>query len=108
MDPPYSLDHLLTNVMLYWLNGINGANWLYTSFQDPSLRVPPQGQRVEVPTGVLICPSDLSLPAPDHWIRRMYNLVDRRDAPRGGHFIAFEEPALFVKELQRFLGKYRS
>jgi len=107
VDPPYPLDRLLTNVMLYWLNGINGANWMYTSFQDPTLRIPPQGQRVEVPTGMLICPSDLSLPAPDRWIRRMFNLVDRRDAPHGGHFIAFEEPTYFVKELRQFFSGYR-
>jgi len=107
LDPPYDLDRLLDNVMLYWISGISGSIWLYTSFQDPNLRIPPPGVRVEVPTGVLLCPNDLSLPAPDRWIRRMYNLVDRRDAPRGGHFIAFEEPTLFVEELRRFFGGYR-
>ncbi|MBM3345649.1 MAG: epoxide hydrolase [Betaproteobacteria bacterium] len=108
LDPPYELDRLLDNVMLYWLSGIAGSIWLYVSFQDPNLRVPPPGVRVEVPTGVLLCPNDLSLPAPDRWIRRMYNLVDRRDAPRGGHFIAFEEGKLFVEELRRYFGRYRS
>jgi pimeloyl-ACP methyl ester carboxylesterase len=62
---------------------------------------------VEVPTGLLLCPNDLSLPAPERWIRRMYRDVERRVAPRGGHFIAFEEPALFAAELRRFFGNYR-
>lgn len=108
VDPPYDFDRLLDNVMLYWINGINGANWMYVSFQDPNLRVPPRGRKVDVPTGMLLCPNDLSLPAPDRWIRRMYNLADRRDAPRGGHFIAFEEGPLLVDELRRFFRPYRA
>ena len=102
VDPPFDLDKLLDNVMLYWINGINGANWLYVSFQDPTLRVPPAGKRVDVPTGILLCPNDLSIPAPERWIRRMYANVERRVAPRGGHFIAFEEPQLFVDEVRRY------
>lgn len=107
VDPPFDLDRLLDNVMLYWINGINGANWLYVSFQDPSLRVPPPGVKVEVPTGMLLCPNDLSLPAPERWIRRAYKLVERREAPRGGHFIAFEEGAYFVDEVRRFFRGHR-
>lgn len=102
VDPPFDLDKLLDNVMLYWINGINGANWLYVSFQDPTLRVPPPGKRVDIPTGILLCPNDLSIPAPERWIRRMYANVERRVAPRGGHFIAFEEPQLFVDEVRRY------
>ena len=66
------------------------------------MRIPPAGRRVEIPTGILLCPNDLSIPAPEQWIRRMYADFERRVAPRGGHFLAFEEPGIFADEVRRF------
>jgi microsomal epoxide hydrolase len=106
--PPFDLEDLLTNVMLYWVNGINPANWMYVPLQDPANRQLPPGRRVEVPTGVLLCPNDVSLPAPEQWIRRAYNVVHRRVASSGGHFAALELGQQFVSEVQSFYRPYRS
>lgn len=106
LSPPFDLDRLLTNVMLYWLGGINAANWLYLSSVAGG-RTLPAGRKVEVPTGFMLCPDDIGVPPPDSWLRRGFNMVHRRDAARGGHFLAFEQPELFVQEIRAFFAPYR-
>ena len=107
-DPPFELDELLANVMVYWIAGPNAASWFYISFiEDENARRLPEGESVKVPTGVLICPRDTNIPPPDSIIRRNYNLVRRVDAARGGHFVALEQPALFVDDVRTFFRAYR-
>ena len=107
-DPPFELDELLANVMLYWIAGPNAASWYYISlFQDYGRRRFPDGRRVEVPTGALICPRDIIIPPPDSIIQRSFNLVRRTDAPDGGHFVAMEQPDLFVDDVRTFFRDYR-
>jgi microsomal epoxide hydrolase len=107
-DPPFGMDELLANVMLYWIAGPNAASWFYISFiEDQNSRRLPEGQSVKVPTGVLICPCDTNLPPPDSIIQRNYNMVRRIDAARGGHFVALEQPALFVDDVRTFFRAYR-
>lgn len=105
--PPFDLDHLLTNVMLYWINGINAANWLYVSLIGGTGRSLPPGRRVEVPTGFMLCPNDLGELPPDSWLRRGFNMVHRVDAEKGGHFLALEQDQVFVDEVRSFFAAYR-
>lgn len=100
--PPFDRDHLLDNVMLYWIPGPAAASWLYISLIERDARTLPPNTRIEVPTGMLLCGQDVSVPAPDSWIRRSYNLVHRRDAATLGHFLALQAPDVFVEELRRF------
>src|SRR5206468_9657656 len=99
--------HLLTNVMLHWLAGPNAPMWTYRFAIDGSGRQLPPGRRVEVPTGVLLFPQDLTPPPPDRWIRRAYNLRHRRDAAHGGHFAALENGPLFVEEVRNYFRRFR-
>jgi len=106
--PPLARDHLLTNVMLYWLSGINAPNWLYVSLLDGSARRIERGRRIEVPTGFMLCPGDNTVPAPDAWLARVFaSVVHRNDAPAGGHFLAFEQPRLFTEEVHSFFRRFR-
>ena len=106
--PPFDMDHLLTNVMLYWLGGINAPNWLYISLVDGTARRVGPGRRIMVPTGFTFCPDDNIVPPPDRWLSRVFaNIVHRRDAPRGGHFFAFEQPDLFIETVRTFFRNYR-
>jgi len=107
VPPPFDRDHLLANVMLYWLYGSNAASWLYKSLLDGSGRKLPPGGFVKVPTGMLLFPSDIAVPAPDRWIRRSFNLIQRHDAPKGGHFAAFENGKLFVDDVRGFFRQFR-
>ena len=97
------LDRLLTNVMLYWINGINAANWLYVSLMDGQARKLPPGTRVQVPTALMLMPNDLTVPAPRAWAERIFARLERFTlAPRGGHFPALECGDLLAEDVRAF------
>jgi len=104
---PFDLDHLLANIMLYWLAGPNAASWLYCSIVEGTARTLPAGRKVELPTAMLLFPQDIAMPAPNRYIERGYNLVQRHDAPAGGHFAAFENGPLFVEDVRGFFRRFR-
>jgi pimeloyl-ACP methyl ester carboxylesterase len=105
--PPFDVDHLLTNVMLYWLNGINASTWLYIALVDNDAFFLKAGEKVDVPTGLYLFPNDLIPPPPESWNRRVYNLTHRRDGKKGGHFAAFENGPLLVEDMRAFFRNYR-
>lgn len=64
-------------------------------------------ERIRVPTGV-----GLSLEAvekaPREWVERRYTDIRHwTEFPRGGHFLALEEPELLVGDLRRFFRRFR-
>ena len=58
-----------------------------------------------VPAAVAHCPYDP--PLPREWAARQVNLVHFTEFPRGGHFMAWEEPELYVKDIQDFVSELR-
>jgi len=101
-DPPFSMNELIANVMLYWLNGSLAPMWLYM-FLDSSYTQIPAGRKVELPAGFVFAPNDLFSPAPRSWIERSYShVVHYRVAPGGGHFPGMDNSALLVSELREF------
>jgi pimeloyl-ACP methyl ester carboxylesterase len=105
--PPFDLDHLLTNVMLYWLNGINASTWLYIALVDSNAFFLKAGEKIDVPTGLFLFPNDLIPPPPESWNRRVYNVTHRRDGLSGGHFAVFENGPLLVDDMREFFRNYR-
>ena len=94
----FTKDQLLDNVMHYWLpgTGASSARLYWESFHRPSL--PPVG----VPTGCSIFPKEIARP-PRRWVEgRFSDLRYWNEPDRGGHFAAFEQPALFVDEVRAF------
>lgn len=106
-DPPFDMDHLLANVTLYWITGINAANHGYVAYRDIGSLAAPRGKKVAVPTGFLFFPGDLIPTPPRAMLERFYNVVDIDKAPRGGHFPAMEQGELLVEELRCFFRPYR-
>ncbi|MFB7312559.1 epoxide hydrolase family protein [Streptomyces sp. NPDC056192] len=105
---PFTLDRLLDNTMLYWLTGTaTSAARLYAESEaygsDPQV----WGCRVEVPTGIALCPRE-NTRSPRRWSERQWNVVHWADQPRGGHFAAFEQPGLFTSDLRDFARTLRS
>ena len=105
--PPFDLDRLLTNVMVYWLNGINTSTWLYVALVDGDAFFLKPGEKIEVPTGLFLFPNDLLPPPPDSWTRRVYNVARRRDGAKGGHFAVFENGPLLADDMREFFRVYR-
>lgn len=96
-------DELLDNVMLYWVTGsaASSARLYWESFKSFA-----ESGRVELPTGVAAFPKEI-LPAPRRWCENAYNVTHWTTMPRGGHFAAFEQPALFVDDLRAFFATVR-
>ena len=103
-DPPFSLDDMLTNTMIYLTTrSFLTATWLYRGmFLEGGFAIPP-GRRIEKPTGVAAFPRDLLLFPPRAMVERGYNVVHWTDMPRGGHFASLEEPELFLADLRAFV-----
>ncbi|KAM9798097.1 epoxide hydrolase 1 [Neosynchiropus ocellatus] len=99
----FSLDDLLTNVMIYWTTGciIPSMRFYKENFlqglNPPHVRLP-----VSVPTGFACFPNEL-LHAPKLWVKQKFvNLVTYTVMARGGHFAAMEEPQLMAADIQNF------
>jgi epoxide hydrolase len=97
----FRADELLTNVMIYWVTRtIHTAARAYYANAHIA-----RGGTIEkstaVPAAVAHCPYDP--PLPREWAARQVNLVHFTDFPRGGHFMAWEEPELYAADLQDFL-----
>jgi microsomal epoxide hydrolase len=106
IESVYTKDQLLENIMLYGVTGtINSAMRMYYESLGPG-RFPPAGPRVETPTGHARFPREIH-PTPRAWAEQLYNIVRWTRMPKGGHFAAFEQPALFVDELRAFFRAFR-
>ena len=96
----FSLDQLLTNVMLYVMtDSFASAAWFYPGVtQDPL--VLPEGVRCEVPTAYADFPGDSLLPSPPRQrVELTYALSRWTSFEHGGHFAAMEAPVAFADDV---------
>ena len=97
-------ESLVDNITLYWLTGTgaSAARWYWEFGQflaaaSASGAAPPP---VSVPVGFTTFPGELWA-APRSWVEMVYpDLAYFNQVDRGGHFAAWEEPALFAAELR--------
>lgn len=102
----FTRDQLLTNVMLYWVTEtITSSMRLYREARAAGY-AQQSGDRVDVPTGVGRYPKEV-LRYPRSWVEQRYNVTHWAELPRGGHFAAMEQPALFVEDLRNFFATVR-
>ena len=92
-------DHLLTNVMLYWLTGTAGssANMYYEGAHAGGWGA--QIERSTVPTGVAAFGTDVAI---RRYAEAANTITHWTDFETGGHFAAMEAPELFVSDLRSF------
>ncbi len=110
VESVYTKDELLTNVMIYWVtNSITSASRIYYESRHGAGR---PGDRLAMPTGCAAFVERYDRRArsgPD--ARRVaeerYNVVRWTDMPRGGHFPALEQPALWLDDLRAFFAGLR-
>jgi hypothetical protein len=100
LESRFTMDQLLTNVMLYWLpQTANSSCRLYYEAVH-SEQFPPTGLRVDVPTGFAIFPKELFRP-PRRWVEGVFNVQRWTRMSSGGHFAAMEDLRAFFRPLRR-------
>jgi pimeloyl-ACP methyl ester carboxylesterase len=97
-------EHLLDNITLYWLTGTGASAarwyWEYGMFLAGAAASGAPRPPVEVPVAFTTFPGEIWA-APRSWVEMVYpGLAYFNKADRGGHFAAWEEPALFASELR--------
>ncbi|MQW72405.1 alpha/beta fold hydrolase [Sinorhizobium medicae] len=96
-----SPDDVLDNVSLYWLTNtaISSARLYWDNAHHPSGGFfDPRG--VKIPVAVSAFPDEI-YQAPQSWAKKAYpKLIHYNRLPKGGHFAAWEQPALFTSELR--------
>ncbi|XP_017289598.1 epoxide hydrolase 1 [Kryptolebias marmoratus] len=100
----FSLDDLLTNVMIYWTSGcIISSMRFYKENFAKGLDQPHSRMPVYVPAGIACFPNEL-IHTPKLWVKQKYrNLITFTPVARGGHFAAMEEPHLMAEDIQKFI-----
>jgi pimeloyl-ACP methyl ester carboxylesterase len=96
-------DHILTNVMVYWLTGTAGsAARIYYENTHTASWAPPE--RSTVPTGVAVFSRDVAI---RRYGERANTIVHWSEFDRGGHFAAMEAPDLLVDDVRAFFRRFR-
>jgi len=104
IENTYTMDQLLNNIMVYiTTRTFITSTWNYYGARLEGGRLMPPGEKVDVPTGVVSFPREISPVPPATYLEKGYNLVQYTEMPRGGHFGAMEQPELFCEELASFL-----
>jgi pimeloyl-ACP methyl ester carboxylesterase len=96
-----SRDDILDNITMYWLTNtaVSSARLYWdttqtatSGFFDP--------RNVQIPVAVTVFPDEIYA-APRSWAERAYpRLIYFNKLPKGGHFAAWEQPELFVREMR--------
>jgi pimeloyl-ACP methyl ester carboxylesterase len=95
-------EHILDNITLYWLTGTGAtaARWYWEFGQMLAAAGGAAPPPVSVPVAFTTFPGEI-FAAPRSWIETAYPaLAYFNEVDRGGHFAAWEEPALFASELR--------
>jgi epoxide hydrolase len=100
----FTKDELLTNVMIYWVTqtAASSARIYYESRHA----APAAPRRIETPTACADFPREV-IWSPRAWLEPRFNITRWTEMPRGGHFAAFEQPALLVDDVRAFFRDLR-
>src|SRR6185436_9826670 len=104
-EPARALDRddVLDNITLYWLtNTATSAARIYweTAGQSVVLAAAQKTSEISLPVAISVFPHEVYR-APETWARRAYrNLAYFNEVGDGGHFAAWEQPALFANEIR--------
>ena len=97
-------EHIVDNVTLYWLTNTAASSarlyWEETQSIGAALASGKKPPDLKLPVAYTVFPSEL-VQAPESWVKKVYpNLIYYREAERGGHFAAWEDPQLFSEEMR--------
>jgi pimeloyl-ACP methyl ester carboxylesterase len=92
-----TLDDMIDDIMWYWLtNSATSSARLYWENADLVF----YAVEIDIPVAVTIFPGEIYR-APKSWAERCYRrLIYWNEVDKGGHFAAFEQPEIFVREVR--------
>jgi len=103
VESVFSKDALITNAMTYLATGnVQAGIWLYSGLGATPFSPAP----IAVPTGFAEFPKEFIPPAPRAAVEKTMNIVRWTKMPKGGHFPAWEQPALFAQEVSEFFHEF--
>ena len=99
-----------------WPDEIRGPGYWMTKTVHSSFRLYFESRKaplhfsasdfVDVPCGIARFPKEEPFP-PRPWIERGYSIEHWTDMRSGGHFAAWEEPALLAEDIRSFFRRFR-
>jgi pimeloyl-ACP methyl ester carboxylesterase len=101
-----AVDHctFLTEVTRYWVTGtVGSAMQIYRENRLTGEEMAPT-PRLETPVAYADFPREVAVP-PFRWITQTYNVVQKTEMPKGGHFAALEQPDLLLDDIRKFFAK---
>ncbi|NWB24707.1 MULTISPECIES: epoxide hydrolase family protein [unclassified Pseudomonas] len=100
----FTEEQLLTNIMLYLApSSMVTATWMYHGKRLEGSSKFPVGTRIQVPTGLAAFRDPVFVPPPRSFAEKTFNIVHWSEMPAGGHFAAWEQPALMLADLRAFI-----
>ena len=102
-------DRILDNITLYWLtsSGTSAARMYWEGARSAAAAAGQTPPEVSLPVAFTVFPGEI-FRAPRTWAERVYpNLIYFNELDRGGHFAAWEEPALFSAEMRAAFSSLR-
>ena len=105
-----SRDNVLDNITLYWVTGTGASTsriyWETGRAATASFKNPPP--HMMLPAAYTVFPDEL-FQAPRHWVKHAYHHLEYyNEAPKGGHFAAWEEPEIFSQEMRAAFASLRN
>jgi len=99
---------MLDDISLYWLtNSAASSARIYWEAMRSGLAGLSAG-RIELPMAASVFPHEIFCP-PKAWAEALWpNLFYWNELDKGGHFAAFEQPALFTEELRKAFRSQRA
>lgn len=101
VEQVFALDHLIDDIMLYWLpnTGASSARLYWEAMQSMRRGGIPTAP-MTTPVGISMFPGE-QIRLSKRWAeRRFARLVHFNELPRGGHFAALEQPQAFTDEVR--------
>jgi len=101
------MDIVLSHATLYWTTNTIATSFLPYFVYDwpPGARV--DGAQVKIPVGFYLSEAEIGGIPPESFARRQFEIARWTVFPRGGHFMATEEPQLLADDLLAFIRAYR-
>jgi epoxide hydrolase len=98
-------DTFFTNITLYWATETVGSSmriYREEKLAGGNSALP----RIETPVSYAVFPKEV-IASPQSWIDQTYNVVQRTEMPKGGHFAALEQPDLLIKDIRMFFARLK-